>query len=194
MQQNPTWDTSPAETEHQQERPNDSVKPQLACNGAAIDVSRTIVLLGYGDNLSHEDDPLTRAQLATIIYRLLDDESISLYNHAELAFVDVAADAWYTPYVRVIQAAGIVNGVGDGKYDPNGTVTWSQIITILTRFVEPQEFTLQHIQYDGWATQAIQTAVSLDWIEDRRDFDPDAVIERGELIQLVNSILGLYRI
>ncbi len=186
----PTGDNKP------QDQPNDipvSVKPQLACNGAVIDTSRTVVLLGYGDGLTHEDDPLTRAQLATIIYRLLDDDAITKYRNAELAFTDVAADAWYAPYVRVIQAAKIVNGVGGGKYDSNGTVTWAQIITILTRFVEPQEYTLQHIQYHGWAVQAIQTAVANGWIKDRADFNPDSVIGRGELTQLINGVLALYR-
>lgn len=141
----------------------------------------------------HEADSLTRAQLATVIYRLLDDESIDLYNNAALTFTDVAADAWYAPYVRVIQAAGIVNGVGGGKYDPDSTVTWAQIVTILTRFVEAQEIDLQHIQYDGWATPALKTAVALGWIEDSAAFSPDAIISRGELVQLVNSVLALYR-
>ena len=187
--------TKPTEDDTPQEQPNNPVpaKPQLICNGAVIDAFRTVVLLGYGDGLLHEDDPLTRAQLATIIYRLLDDESIAQYSNAELAFTDVAADAWYAPYVRVIQAAGIVNGVGNGRYDPNGRVTWSQILAILSRFVEQKEYTLQHIQYSGWAQEAIQTAVALNWIEDRADFTPDAVISRGELVQLVNSVLELYR-
>ena len=168
-------------------------KPQLVCNGAVIDTTRTVVLLGYGDGLLHEDDPLTRAQLATIVFRLLDDASIARYSNTQVAFADVASDAWYAPYVRVIQAAGIVNGVGNGQYDPNGTVTWSQILAILSRFVEPQDYTLQHIQYSGWATQAIQTAVANGWIVDRADFTPDAVISRGELEQLINSVLELYR-
>lgn len=187
--------TKPTEDDTPQEQPDipATTKPQLACNGAVIDTSRTVVLLGYGDGLLHEDDPLTRAQLATIIYRLLDDESIAKYSNTELAFTDVAADAWYTTYVKTIQAAGIVNGVGNGRYDPHGKVTWSQILAILSRFVEQEEYTLQHIQYSGWAQEAIQTAVALNWIEDRADFTPDAVISRGELVQLVNSVLELYR-
>lgn len=185
----------PTEDDKPQEQPDipAMAKPQLACNGAVIDTSRTVVLLGYGDGLLHEGDSLTRAQLATIIYRLLDDESISKCSNAELAFVDVAADAWYAPYVRVIQAAGIVNGVGSGRYDPNGKVTWAQIVTILTRFVEPQEYTLQNIQYEGWAQGAIETAVSNGWIEDSAEFNPDAIISRGQLVDLVNSVLAMYR-
>ena len=186
----------PTESSKPQTQPENNpvpAKPQLICNGAVIDASRTVVLLGYGDGLLHEDDPLTRAQLATIIYRLLDDESIALYSNTQVTFTDVAADAWYVPYVRVIQAAGIVNGVGDGKYSPNSYVTWSQIITVLTRFVQPQEHTLQHIQYSGWAQGAIETAVANGWLEDRADFNPDAVISRGELVQLINNVLALYR-
>ena len=72
-------------------------------------------------------------------------------------------------------------------------MTWAQVVMVLSRFVEPQEYALQHIQYDGWAQEAIQTAVALNWIEDRADFTPDAVISRGELVQLVNSVLELYR-
>ncbi|RKJ41097.1 S-layer homology domain-containing protein [Acutalibacter sp. 1XD8-33] len=191
----PSTGTKPEENSKPQEQPETSAptKPQLACNGAVIDTSRTVVLLGYGDGLLHEDDPLTRAQLATIIYRLLDDDSIAKYSNTELAFTDVAADAWYTTYVKTIQAAGIVNGVGGGRYSPNSYITWSQLITVLTRFVQPQEYILQNIQYSGWAQGAIQTAVALNWIEDNADFTPDAVISRGELVQLVNSVLELYR-
>ena len=188
----PSTGTKPTEDNKPQDQPTPA-KPQLACNGAVIDASRTVVLLGYGDSLLHEDDPLTRAQLATIIFRLLDDESIAKYSNTELAFTDVAPDAWYAPYVKTINGSGIVQGVGGGKYSPNSYVTWSQIITVLTRFVQPQEYTLQHIQYSGWAQGAIQTAVGNGWLEDRADFNPDAVISRGELVQLINDVLALYR-
>lgn len=197
--QRPTWPVvtvKPTGDNKPQDQPNDTLtpaKPQLVCNGAVIDASRTVVLLGYGDGLIHEDDPLTRAQLATIIYRLLDDDATAKYSNAELAFTDVAADAWYAPYVNVIQAAGIVNGVGDGKYDPEGLLTWGQTLTILSRFVEQKEYTLRYINYHGWAEQAIQTAVANGWIADRADFIPDAVISRGEQEQLINSVLKLYR-
>ena len=83
--------------------------------------------------------------------------------------------------------------MGGGKYDPNGKVTWTQILAILSRFVEQKEYTLQHIQYSGWAQGAIETAVALGWIEDNANFIPDAVIGRGELAQLINDVLALYR-
>lgn len=192
----PTVSVEPTDT-HKPQEPSDSppapAQPSLVCNGATIDVSRSVVLLGYGDGLLHRDDFLTRAQMATVIFRLLDDDSIALYRNAQLTFVDIPANAWYTDYVRVIQAAGIVNGVGGGRYDPEGLLTWGQTLTILSRFVKPQEYALQYIQYDGWASQAIQTAVAYGWIEDSAVFAPDAVISRGQLETLINGVLAQYR-
>lgn len=185
----PVRPTKPVEPEPQPEP-----APTLICNEAVIDTSRSVVLLGYGDGLLHEDDPLTRAQLATIVYRLLDDDSIAQYDTDGAAqFKDVASDAWYYRYVQTINRAGIVLGVGEGNYAPDGLVTWAQTITILSRFVEPQDYELQHIQYDGWAVDAVQTAVALGWIEDSAEFNPDAIISRGQLVDLVNSVLAMYR-
>lgn len=185
----PVHPIKPSEPEPQPEP-----APTLICNNAVVDTSRSVVLLGYGDGLLYEDDPLTRAQLATIVYRLLDDDSIAQYDTDGAAqFKDVAPDAWCYRYVQTINRAGIVLGVGEGNYAPNGLVTWAQTITILSRFVEPQDYELQHIQYDGWALNAVQTAVALGWITDSAEFNPDAIISRGQLVQLVNGILEQYR-
>ncbi len=167
--------------------------PALTCGAAVIDTSRSVVLAGYGDGKLHEEDPMTRAQLATIIYRLLTHESIFYYEKGRPLFVDVSADVWYSQAVTTIGHAGIVSGVGGGRYDPDGLVTWVQAITALSRFVEPQECELKHITYTGWARPFIETAVSLGWIEDNHEFVPDALIKRGELVSLFNSVLGLYR-
>ena len=167
--------------------------PALICGDAVIDTSRSVVLAGYGDGQLHEKDPMTRAQLATIIYRLLTDESIFYYEKGQPLFDDVSAGAWYYQTVTTIGHAGIVSGVGGGRYDPDGLVTWAQAITVLSRFVEQQECELKHITYTGWARPFIETAVSLGWIEDNHEFVPDALIKRGELVSLFNSVLKLYR-
>lgn len=167
--------------------------PALVCGDAIIDNSRSVVLAGYGDGQLHEEDPLTRAQLGTIIYRLLTNESISRYRERQAIFNDVSAGVWYYQAVTTIGYAGIVSGVGGDRYDPDGLVTWAQAITVLSRFVEQQEYELEHITYTGWARPFIETAVSLGWIEDNHEFAPDALIKRGELVLLFNSVLELYR-
>lgn len=167
--------------------------PALVCGNAVIDLSRSVVLQGYGDGLLHLEDSLTRAQMATILYRLLDEKSIAEYEAAEAAFTDVPADMWCSRYISTIAKAGIVAGVGNGCFYPNDKLTWAQILTVLSRFTEPKACALQHIQYDGWAVEAVQTAVALGWIEDSADFAPNAIVSRGDFMQLVNGVLTLYR-
>lgn len=175
------------------EREPEPVEPSLICGDAVIDVSRSVVLQGYDDGLLHLEDGLTRAQFMTILYRLLDEETIERYETTDTVFADVAPDAWYCRYVSTIANAGIVCGTGDGNFAPDALLTWGHIITILSRFVEAQEYDLQNIQYDGWAADAVETAVALGWITDHAAFNPDAAISRGELAYFVNYVLGLYR-
>ena len=174
-------------------KPKPTPAPALVCGNAVIDLSRSVVLQGYGDGLLHLEDSLTRAQMATILYRLLEEKSITEYEAAEAAFTDVPADMWCSRYISTIAKAGIVAGVGNGCFYPNDKLTWAQILTVLSRFTEPKACALQHIQYDGWAVEAVQTAVALGWIEDSADFAPNATISRGEFMQLVNGVLTLYR-
>lgn len=192
-------DTTPASRPSRPSRPAVSKPkptapaPALVCGNAVLDTSRSVVLQGYGDGLLHLEDSLTRAQMATILYRLLDEKSIAEYEAAEAAFTDVPADMWCSRYISTIAKAGIVAGVGNGCFYPNDKLTWAQILTVLSRFTEPKACALQHIQYDGWAVEAVQTAVALGWIEDSADFAPNATISRGEFMQLVNGVLTLYR-
>lgn len=94
---------------------------------------------------------------------------------------------------RGFHHAGIMCGTGNGNYDPDAPLTWAHIITVMSRFVEQQDYQLQNIQYDGWAIDAVETAVALGWIADHAAFNPDAPISRGELAYFVNFVLGLYR-
>ena len=174
-------------------KPKPTPAPALVCGNAVIDLSRSVVLQGYGDGLLHLEDSLTRAQMATILYRLLEEKSIAEYEAAEAAFTDVPADMWCSRYISTIAKAGIVAGVGNGCFYPNDKLTWAQILTVLSRFTEPKACALQHIQYDGWAVEAVQTAVALGWIEDSADFDPNAIISRGDFMEFVNGVLALYR-
>ena len=182
----PVRPTKPVEPEPQP-------APSLICNNAVIDTSRSAKLQGYGDGLLHEDDSLSRAQMATIVYRLLDDESVAALSVPSSSFTDVDASAWYAPFVLTLADAGVVGGTGNGYFAPDSPTTWVQLLTVLGRFVERQECALQHIRYDGWARPAIETAVALGWIEDSAEIVPDDVITRGEAVEVINMVLKQYR-
>ena len=173
--------------------PDPQPAPALICNNAVIDTSRSAKLQGYGDGLLHEDAPLSRAQMATIVYRLLDDESVAALSVPSRSFTDVDANAWYAPSVLALADAGVVGGTGNGYFAPDSPTTWAQLLTVLGRFVEQQECALQHIRYDGWARPAIETAVALGWIEDSAEIVPDDVITRGAAVDLINMVLKQYR-
>ena len=182
----PVRPTKPVEPEPQP-------APSLICNNAVIDTSRSAKLQGYGDGLLHEDDSLSRAQMATIVYRLLDDESVAALSVPSSSFTDVDASAWYAPFVLTLADAGVVGGTGNGYFAPDSPTTWVQLLTVLGRFVERQECALQHIRYDGWARPAIETAVALGWIEDSAEIVPDDVITRREAVELISMVLKQYR-
>ena len=131
--------------------------------------------------------------MATIVYRLLDDESVAALSVPSRSFTDVDAGAWYAPSVLALADAGVVGGTGNGYFAPDSPTTWAQLLTVLGLFVEQQECALQHIRYDGWARPAIETAVALGWIEDSAEIVPDDVITRGAAGDLINMVLKQYR-
>lgn len=95
--------------------------------------------------------------------------------------------------MRYCPNAGAVAGTGGDYFSPDSAATWAQMLTVLTRFTDARESELQNIKCDGWAWQAIETSVALGWIEDGTEFDPGAVITRGEAVRLINTVLALYR-
>ena len=143
----------------------------FSCNGAILDTSVPLALAGYGDGLLHEEDPLTRAQAAQLLYRLLTKESRETLYRTDNGFNDVAPTAWYNEAVSTIANAGIVVGYGE-SYHPDDNLTWAQLLTILSRFVEQEsDIALERISAaNHWAYHSIKTAVYHGWIEDTAAF------------------------
>lgn len=147
----------------------------LTCGGAAMDTTQRLDL-DYMGGTAMLDKSLTRAEMAMLVYSLLDVDTITQDSDSGSAFVDVPPDAEYAPFVQLIASCGIVQGVGGGKYAPESAVTWQQIIVLLSRFVEAQDHTLQYIACESWAQDAMQTAVAYGWITDNAEFDATAEI------------------
>ena len=73
---------------------------------------------------------VTRAQLVTILYRLAGEPAVSYKG----TFTDVADGLWYSDAIEWAAAKGVVNGVGEGKFNPDGKITREQIAAILYRY------------------------------------------------------------
>lgn len=169
-------------------QPEETPKLELSRGGIALDTTIPLVLLGYGDGQLHENDPITRAQIVVLLYRSLADNSNS-YKANTNAFADVVNGAWYYDAVTVLSSVGVINGC-DGLFLPDDTLTYGQLIAILTRFVEPKEIPMPNgLPYTGhWAYNNIVTAVAYGWIDNAIGIVPDRTITRGEAVDIVNSI------
>ncbi len=86
------------------------------------------ILWGTGDDRFEPNGTLTRAQLCAMLAQALNRTSLIPSDYS-----DVPEDSWYSGYVAAMSAFGFVNGVGDGRFDPDGTLTQAQFITVMGR-------------------------------------------------------------
>lgn len=85
---------------------------------------------GTSDTTFEPNTKLTRAMIVEILYCLEGEPAVE----AENPFTDVSSDAWYTKAVLWAASNNIVAGIGNGRFDPNGTATREQAATILYEY------------------------------------------------------------
>ena len=136
---------------------------------------------------------ITRAEVATIFFRMLTDESRNEYWSQSNDFTDVAAGAWYNNAISTMANAGILDGYEDGSFHPNGYITRAEFATIAVRFFD--------LSYQGedlfpdidghWAQDYINQAADAGIIEGYPDgtFGPQKQITRAEAVTMVNRTL-----
>ncbi|MEQ2455839.1 S-layer homology domain-containing protein [Flavonifractor hominis] len=151
-------------------------------------------IIGRDDGLVHPLAEINRAEVATIFFRMLTDDSRSSLWSSENPYQDVDASAWYNNAVSTLTNGSIITGKPGNVFDPNASITRAEFATIAVRFFGGS--------YDGedqfsdiaghWANQYINRAAVLGLINGRGDgtFDPDAPITRAEAMAIVNRTLG----
>ena len=147
-------------------------------------------LLGYEDGTVRPEGSITRAEVATIFFRLLTDESRDKFWSQTNDYTDVPADAWYNSAVSTLSNAGILDGYEDGTFRPDGNITRAEFATITARFLEAS--------YDGgnrfpdidghWAAEYINEAANAGIVDGYEDgtFRPQQNITRAEAVTMVN--------
>lgn len=191
-EETPPAPTRPSHSGHHHSTPN--ITPQkdetvkLYAGNTELDLDKPFVLTGYGDGQLHENDPITRAQFAVLLYRSLTDDSKDALAGSTSVFTDVSDDSWYYDAVSVFASVGVLNGC-NGFFRPNDNLTYGQLIAILTRFVDAKTAPMPDVSYaEHWAHKNIMTAVAYGWIQDAASVQPDRIVTRGEVVELVNSI------
>ena len=149
-------------------------------------------IFGYEDNTIRPENDITRAEVATIFYRLLTDESREAYRTTDHDFTDVSADAWYAEPVATLAGAGLLAGYEDGSFRPDAPITRAEYAAIATRFDELAAAESNFTDISGhWAEAAINAAYGAGWVGGYEDgtFRPDQNISRAEAMALINRVL-----
>ena len=143
------------------------------------------------------NNQITRAEVATIFYRLLEDEVRDEYDTTTNDFSDVTADSWYNQTVSTLARMGIVKGYEDGSFRPNAPITRAEFGAIATRFFAETGATyvpgtFSDVTGNEWFANAIQDAVNLGLIGGYEDgtVRPNNNITRAEACAIVNRTLG----
>lgn len=149
---------------------------------------------GYSDGTVRPNSNITRAEVATIFFRLLKDDVRDKYLTKDNVFEDVNEDDWYNTAVSTMANAGVVKGRFETVFAPEEYITRAEFTTICARFDETNG-TINNIFTDidlHWASEYILEAVSYGWVEGYEDytFRPDQFIERAEAITLINRVLN----
>lgn len=150
-------------------------------------------IVGYGNGEVQPQNSITRAEVAAIFFRLLEDDIRNENFTHQNDFSDVAADAWYCSSVSTLSRMGIIAGYPDGTFRPNAPITRAEFAAIATRFDNngdktPVSFTdiIGH-----WAEGEITVAANHGWVSGYGDntFRPQNQITRAETMSLVNRVL-----
>ena len=150
-------------------------------------------IVGYPDKTVRPQNGITRAEVATIFFRLLTDETRNANSTKSNSYSDVAAGAWYNHAVSTLSAMGIVKGDSNGKFNPNASITRAEFAAIAARFdgnANTSAASFSDIA-NHWAKDEISAAANNGWITGYTDgtFRPNNRITRAEAMALVNRVL-----
>ncbi len=99
--------------------------------GAVELLSALKVLQGDENGNFNPDNTITRAEFAAVVCRALGLEGSAASAKGATMFNDVAADHWASGYINLASQQGIVNGKGNGIFDPEGNVTYAEAVKML---------------------------------------------------------------
>ena len=150
-------------------------------------------IIGYTDGTVRPTANITRAEVATIFFRLLTDEVRNAAMTTVNDFSDVTEDAWYNTAISTMAIMGIINGYPDGTFRPNANITRAEFAAIAARFdVDADSTTMSFVDVNGhWAENEIGVAANNGWVNGYEDgtFRPNQYINRAEAVTLINRVL-----
>ena len=150
-------------------------------------------VIGYPDGKVHPEGNISRAETATIFFRLLKADIRDGNLTADNEFSDVSDGQWHNKAVSTMAKLGIVKGRRADRFDPNASITRAEFAAICARFsTRTVENSGSFSDISGhWAENEIERAAAFGWISGYPDgtFRPDARITRAEAMTMINRVL-----
>ena len=150
-------------------------------------------LLGYEDGTVRPNGSISRAEVATVLFRLLKDDVRAQNLTKDNAYSDVSDTAWYAAAVSTLSKMGVISGYPDGTFRPNAPITRAEFAAMIARFDETAKSAdTPFTDISGhWAKNAIGKAYGNGWVEgsSKTVFCPESNLTRAETATLLNRVL-----
>ena len=151
-------------------------------------------IVGYPNGNVEPNGNITRAEVATIFFRLLTEEVRTANSTQSNSLSDVTRGQWFNHAVSTLSSMGIVKGHNDGTFAPNAPITRAEFAAIAARFDDKNTNTSSKFTdiASHWAKNEIGIAANKGWINGYPDgtFRPNQYITRAEAMTLVNRVLN----
>ena len=153
-------------------------------------------LIGYSDGTVRPNGKITRAEVATIFFRLLDDDTRAKYWSSKNDFSDVSADKWYNNAVSTLSNMGVIGGYADGTFRPDAPISRAEFAKIAVSFTQNTGSATYNyftdVKTTDWFAPYVTAAKDAGLIEGYSDgsFKPESKITRAEACAIVNRTLG----
>lgn len=149
---------------------------------------------GYPDGTVKPAGDVTRAEVAAILYRVMDADCVKTYETTRCSFSDVVRGDWFNTYVATLENAGvIVDTRTNGKFRPNEAITRAELAAMLAQFADIKSAanSFNDVSARHWASDEIAVCAKMGWINGYPDgsFRPDATITRAEMMAMINRAL-----
>ncbi|MBQ1264489.1 MAG: S-layer homology domain-containing protein [Oscillospiraceae bacterium] len=153
------------------------------------------IINGIGGSKFAPDDTMTRAQFAAIVVR-----SLNLEPAFRGTFTDVEENAWYAAYIDTAAAYGIVNGVGAGRFSPEGLISRQDAAVMLVRAAKLCGMDTQadasdaarykdHSKIGAYALDAVGICRRLAILKNTEKLEPQLPVVRAEIAQMLCDLL-----
>lgn len=150
-------------------------------------------LLGYEDGTVRPNGSISRAEVATVLFRLLKDDVRMQNLTKDNAYSDVSDTAWYAAAVSTLSKMGVISGYPDGTFRPNAPITRAEFAAMIARFDDTAKSAdTPFTDISGhWAENAIGKAYGNGWVEgsSKTVFCPESNLTRAETATLLNRVL-----